>query len=51
MRNDAYLKPKNSVLCMCRGACTCKLRKAQADSKSAATVVANFEAVHGKLET
>ena len=50
MRNDAYLKPKSSVRCMCRGL-HLQITKAQADSESAATVVANFEAVHGKLET
>ena len=45
------MKPKSSVQCMCRGACTCKLRKAQANSKSAAEAISNFKSVSSDLKS
>ena len=44
------MKPKSGVQCMCRGACTCKLRKAQANSKSAAEAISNFKSVSSDPE-
>ena len=51
MRNEAYLKPRESVSCACRGVCSCKLEKARARRDTASSIVNSYESKFGKINT
>ena len=50
MRNEAYMKPRASVSCNCRGLCTCQLKKARARSDTASEVITSFESKYGVID-
>ena len=50
MRNDAYMKPRASISCNCRGLCTCQLKKARARSDTASEVITSFASKYGVID-
>jgi len=51
MRNEAYLKPRASVSCTCRGICSCRLKKARSRSDTASSIVDSYESKFGTIDT
>ena len=50
MRNDAYMKPRASISCNCRGLCTCQLKKARARRDTACEVITSFKSTYSGID-